>query len=52
MTNDQADLSYRFPDPIQKFDEENDDKEIYHRFKVTVENASGLLNTEENILTI
>lgn len=49
-SNDENDLKYTFPDPIPKVDE--DGKTIYHRFKVSVENASGLFNLREEILTV
>lgn len=32
--------------------QDEDDQAIYHRFKVSVENSSGLMNVEERILTI
>ncbi|WP_028978943.1 hypothetical protein [Sporocytophaga myxococcoides] len=35
---------------LEKLDDE--DSNVYHRYKVDVENASGLLNTEEKALTI
>lgn len=47
--NDFSDLSYSFPNPLSA---EDDGSKIYHRFKITVENQSGLLNLTENILTI
>ncbi|MEM9546258.1 MAG: hypothetical protein AAGA77_09795 [Bacteroidota bacterium] len=49
-SNDVTDLEYSFADPLPKVDENNNT--IYHRFMVKVENSSGLLNLEENILTI
>ena len=48
-SNDESALEYSLPNALAKVD---DGKTIYHRFKVTVENASGLLNLRENILTI
>ena len=49
-SNDEAELTYSFADPVPKV---NDDGiAIYHRFKVSVENSSGLFNLEEKILTI
>ena len=49
-SNDQNDLTYAFADPVPKVDD--DGNTIYHRFKVTVENSSGLLNLQEEILTL
>lgn len=43
-------VEYDFPDDFPRLDE--DGNQIFYRFKVTVENSSGLLNIEENILTI
>jgi hypothetical protein len=49
-SNDETDLHFTFTDPVPKTDEDGDT--IYHRFKVTVENSSGLLNLTEEILTL
>jgi hypothetical protein len=51
-SNDETELNYTFSDPVPKTDEDGDT--IYHRFKVTVENSSGLLNLpgDEKILTL
>ncbi|MGQ0828342.1 MAG: hypothetical protein ACT4ON_08105, partial [Bacteroidota bacterium] len=48
-SNDQN-LFYKAPADLVKEDE--DGNTIYHRFKVDVENASGLLNLEENPIVI
>ena len=48
-TNDSL-IQYELPDSLPKTDEDGDT--IYYRFKVTVENSSGLFSLEENILTI
>ncbi len=50
QSNDETDLAFPFSDPVPKVDE--DGNTIYHRFKVTVENSSGLLNLNEDVLTI
>ena len=49
-SNDVNDLTYTFADPLIKLDD--DGNTVYHRFKVTVENSSGLLNLTEDILTV
>ncbi len=49
-SNIPTDLEYHFSDPLPKKDDE--DLTVYYRFKVTVENTSGLLNLVENILTL
>ena len=43
-------LQYEFTDSLPKTDEDGDT--IYYRFKVVIENSSGLFSLEENILTI
>lgn len=43
-------MEYSLPGPLELTDEDGD--RIYHRFKVKVENSSGLLNLTENELTI
>ncbi len=43
-------VQYELPDSLSKTDE--DGENIYYRFKVTVENSSGLFSIEEKILTI
>ena len=43
-------MEYTLPGPLLLADEDGD--RIYHRFKVKVENSSGLLNLTENELTI
>lgn len=48
-TNNAA-IEFTLPQPLDKYDAEGNS--IYHRFKVDTENASGLLNLEENVLTI
>jgi len=50
-SNDEADLHYILQDPLLKYDID-DEIELYHRFKVTVQNPSGLLNIEEQVITI
>ena len=50
QTNNPAYLMHVFAESIPKLDE--DGETIYHRFKVSVENSSGLLNLTENIITI
>ena len=50
-SNDEANLHYTLPDPLPKYDTD-DEIELYHRFKVTVQNPSGLLNIEEKVITI
>lgn len=50
-SNDEVDLHFTLSEPLKKYDEE-DELQLYHRFKVTVQNPSGLLNEIENILTI
>ena len=50
-SNDEADLHYTLQDPLPKYDID-DEIELYHRFKVTVQNPSGLLNIEEQVITI
>lgn len=49
QSNDPVELAYTLPDPLPR---EDDGDAIYHRFKVSVENASGLLNLTEKIITI
>lgn len=49
-SNNENDLHFTFTDPVPKADEDGDT--IYQRFKVTVENSSGLLNLMEKILTL
>lgn len=41
---------YSIPGSLPKMDDEG--RRIYHRFKVDVENSSGLLNLEENALVL
>jgi len=50
-SNDEANLHYTLPDPLPKYDTD-DEIELYHRFKVTVQNPSGLQNIEEKVITI
>lgn len=50
-SNDPSDLSYTSTDPLRKYDSTRE-QELYHRFKVTVRNASGLENVSERILTV
>ncbi len=49
-SNDPNDLHFTLSEALAKKDE--DDNAIYHRFKVSVENSSGLLNLTENVLII
>ena len=46
-----ADLHYTLQNPLPKYDTD-DEIALYHRFKVTVQNPSGLLNIEEQVITI
>jgi len=48
-TGEVSEMIYTLP-KLEKVDEEGDP--IYHRFKVKVENSSGLLNIADNELTI
>jgi hypothetical protein len=43
-------LSFSYPEDLIKID--SDGNEIYHRFRVDVQNSSGLLNLETKELTI
>lgn len=45
-----ASVEYAVPGTLPKLDDEG--RRIYHRFKVDVENSSGLLNLEENPLVL
>jgi hypothetical protein len=49
-TNDAAELTYNMPAALSKIDE--DGNTIFHRFKVSVQSTSGLLNLVENRITI
>ena len=50
-SNEEADLHYTLQNPLPKYDTD-DEIALYHRFKVTVQNPSGLLNIEEQVITI
>lgn len=41
-----------FPETARLAKEDEDGRPLYHRFKVDVENASGLLNLEEKAVSI
>ncbi len=47
---DQGEMAYNLPEPLPAVDEDGDP--LYHRFKVRVENASGLFNLVEEELTV
>jgi hypothetical protein len=49
-TNNISELTYTLPEALQKLDD--DGNQIYHRFKVSVQSTSGLLNLTENRITI
>ena len=49
-SNDDSDLFYEFPTPLNKTDEDGDT--IYLRFRVLAENSSGVLGHESHVLTI
>ncbi len=50
IERENASMQYALPDSLPKTDE--DGETIYYRFKVTVENSSGLFSLNEKILTI
>lgn len=50
VNNKYSDMQYELPDSLPKTDE--DGNTIYYRFKVIVENSSGLFSLEENVLII
>jgi hypothetical protein len=50
VTNNAAELTYNIPAALSKIDE--DGNMIFHRFKVSVQSTSGLLNLIENRITI
>lgn len=50
LTSNDESLSFDYPENLIKVD--SDGNEIYHRFRVDVQNSSGLLNLETKELTI
>jgi hypothetical protein len=50
ISSKNAPMQYELPDGLPKIDE--DGNNMYYRFKVMVENSSGLFGLEENVLTI
>ena len=48
--NTYSSMQYELPDSLPKTDD--DGNTVFYRFKVMVENSSGLFNLEENIITI
>lgn len=48
--NNNLEIEYKLEDSLSKVDEDN--QPIYHRFKVDVENSSGLWNFNDNTITI
>ena len=50
-SNDEADLNYTLAETLKKYDVDDEIK-LYHRFKVVVQNPSGLLNIRDQIITI
>ena len=43
-------IQYRLPEALAKVNEDGD--EIFHRFKIDVENSSGMFNRNESTITI